>query len=120
MATHFGIPFRIDARGRTGSATSQEHIRDLIEAVIFTSSGERVNRYEFGSGAAQLVFQPAGAQVVAAIEFMLQGALAQHLGHLIEVRSVDAEVDDATLKVTVVYRVLTEEVLKSVDVEGSF
>ena len=41
------------------------------------------------------------------------------LVHRGKVRDV-YEVDDATLKVTVVYRVLTEEVLKSVDVEGSF
>jgi len=120
MATHFGMPFRIDASGRTASASRDAHIRDLIEAVIFTSTGERVNRYEFGSGAAQLVFQPAGEQVVAAVEYMLQGALQQHLGHLIEVRAVDARVDDATLSVTVSFRVLTEEVLKAVRVEGSF
>jgi hypothetical protein len=35
-----------------------EHIRDLIEQVLFTSPGERVNRPDFGSGLRQLVFAP--------------------------------------------------------------
>ena len=36
-------PFSFDNRGRTSDTTADDHIRDLIEQVLFTSPGERVN-----------------------------------------------------------------------------
>ena len=41
------------------------HIRDLIEQVLFTAPGERVNRPDFGSGLLQLVFAPNSAELAA-------------------------------------------------------
>lgn len=52
------FPFRIDSRGRTATADLDAHVRDMIEQLIFTNHGERVNRPDFGSGALQLVFSP--------------------------------------------------------------
>ncbi len=99
------FPYRIDGRGRTALAGDADaHVRDLIEQVLFTSPGERVNRPTFGCGLAQLVFGGTGDEVAAAIGFLVQGALQQWLGELIEVEAVDAVADDATLAVTVVYR----------------
>ena len=41
------------------AATSDDdHIRDLIEQVLFTSPGERVMRPDFGAGLLALVFEP--------------------------------------------------------------
>ena len=51
-------PFHFDAHGRTAAADDDGHIRDLIEQVLFTSPGERVNRPTYGSGLMQLVFAP--------------------------------------------------------------
>jgi hypothetical protein len=47
-------PFHFDSRGRTAGTTEVDHIRDLIEQVLFTAPGERVNRPDFGSGLMQL------------------------------------------------------------------
>ena len=52
------IPIDFDGRGRTAETTDEEHVRDLIEQVLFTTPGERVNRPTFGSGLLQLVFAP--------------------------------------------------------------
>jgi phage baseplate assembly protein W len=54
-----------------------DHIRDLIEQVLFTSPGERVNRPDFGSGLMQLVFAPNSDELATATQFMVQGALQQ-------------------------------------------
>ena len=51
-------PYHFDGRGRTAETTDDDHIRDLIEQVLFTAPGERVNRPTFGSGVMQLVFAP--------------------------------------------------------------
>ena len=51
---NIAYPFQFDSRGRTASSEEEKHIRDLIEQVLFTSPGERVNRPGFGSGLMQL------------------------------------------------------------------
>ena len=79
------------------------HLRDLVEQVLFTSPGERVNRPTFGCGLAQLVFSGNSAELATAIGFLVQGALQQWLGELLQVESVNAVADDATLSVTVTY-----------------
>ena len=57
-------PYGFDGRGRTAETSESEHVRDLIEQVLFTSPGERVNRADFGSGVLRLLFERAGANVV--------------------------------------------------------
>jgi phage baseplate assembly protein W len=78
----------------------------MIEQVLFTSPGERVNRPAFGSGLLQLVFEPNSNELVATVQFLVQGALQQWLGDLIEVNGVEVTGEDALLKVKVDYTVL--------------
>ena len=96
-------PFRIDGRGRTASTDHDAHIRDLIEQVLFTAPGERVNRPTFGSGLMQLVFAPSSDELATATQFLVQGALQQWLSDLIQVEDVQVESEEATLNVTVQY-----------------
>jgi phage baseplate assembly protein W len=98
-------PFHVDGRGRTATTDTDDHIRDLIEQVLFTSPGERVNRPTFGSGLMQLVFTPNSEELATATQFIVQGALQQWLSDLIQVEDVLIETDDAALRVTVQYQV---------------
>jgi len=98
-------PYHFDGRGRTAATDGDAHIRDLIEQVLFTAPGERVNRPDFGSGLMQLVFAPNSDELAAATQFLVQGALQQWLGDLIEVEAVEVRNEDSTLRVTVQYRV---------------
>src|SRR5512143_1097506 len=97
------FPFHFDARGRTADTTYEDHIRDLIEQVLFTAPGERVNRPTFGSGLLQLVFAPNSPELAATTQFLVQGNLQQWLGDLIEVQAVAVNADDAKLQVQVRY-----------------
>ena len=99
------FPFHIDARGRSAEVRGDEHIRDMIEQVLFTHPGERVNRPDFGCGLLQLVFAPNSDALAAAVHATVQGALQQWLGELIELESVEVQNDDAELHVSVRYRV---------------
>jgi len=96
-------PYQIDGRGRTAGAGQDEHIRDLIEQVLFTAPGERVNRPTFGSGLMQLVFAPNSDELATTTQFLAQGALQQWLGDLIQLEGVLVENVDSTLRVTVQY-----------------
>jgi phage baseplate assembly protein W len=96
-------PFHFDERGGTASVNEEEHIRDMIEQVLFTNPGERVNRPTFGSGLLQLVFAPNSDALAAATQMSVQGALQQWLGDLIAVEAVEVNSVDATLEVKVQY-----------------
>lgn len=100
------FPFRCDARGRSAAADDEKHVRDLIEQILFTSPGERVNRPSFGSGLMQLVFAPNSDALAAATQVTVQGALQQWLGDLVQIEAVDVRHDDAMLTVTVHYLLL--------------
>lgn len=99
------FPFHADNRGRTAATDTDDHIRDLIEQVLFTTPGERVNRPTFGSGLLQLVFAPNSPELATATQYVTQGALQQWLGDLINVESVDVEAQASTLRVSVAYTI---------------
>src|SRR6476469_2370632 len=101
--TNFDYPYHFDPRGHTATTDDEDHARDLIEQVLFTSPGERVNRPTFGSGLMQLVFAPNSDTLAAATQLAVQDALQQWLGDLIVVESVQVENVDSTLKVQVQY-----------------
>jgi len=96
-------PFAFDGRGRTAATGYEDHVRDLIEQVLFTTPGERVNRPTFGCGLLQLVFAPNSDTLAAATQLTVQAALQQWLGDLIDVDGVEVQNTDATLRVTVAY-----------------
>ena len=102
---NLGYPYQLDHRGRIAEAADEQHIRDLIEQVLFTAPGERVMLPEFGSGVAQLVFAPNSVELASATQMLVQGALQRWLGELIAVLGVAVVADDATLEVTVQYRI---------------
>jgi phage baseplate assembly protein W len=97
------FPFHFDTRGRTAETGDSDHIRDLIQQVLFTAPGERVNRPDFGCGVQRLVFAPNSGELAAATQFLVQGSLQQWLGDLIEVNEVQVESDDAKLLVSIQY-----------------
>lgn len=103
-------PYRFDDRGRIAETSQDEHIRDLIEQVLFTAPGERVNRPDFGSGVLDLVFEPNSEALAAATRLGVEGALQRWLGELILVEAVNVRALDSLLEITVQYVVrLTQE-----------
>jgi len=114
------FPFTVDPRGRTTATTDAEHVRDLVEQVLFTAPGERVNRPSFGSGLLQLVFAPLSEELASATQFLVQGALQQWLGDLIQVEAVEVDAVDATLAVRVVYTLRRTGERLTVDISRGF
>jgi phage baseplate assembly protein W len=97
------FPFHFDAGGRTARTDDDDHIRDMIEQLIFTNAGERVNRPDFGSGLLQLIFAPNSPEIAAALQFTLQAALDRWLGDLIDVQRLEVSSEDASLTVDLGY-----------------
>ena len=105
MNLYFDYPFHFDSRGRTAETDYADHIRDLIELVLFTSPGERVNRPDFGSGLRQMVFAPASDELATATQLLVQGALQEWLGNLILVEEVSVVAEDVSLRIRVAYMI---------------
>src|SRR6266446_6408978 len=97
------FPFHFNRRGGTATTGDEDHIRDMIEQLLFTSPGERVNRPDFGSGLLQMVFAPNSAELAAALQYTTQAALQRYLGSVIEVQSLEVTAEDATLRVYLKY-----------------
>lgn len=101
--TQVDFPWHFDEHGRTARADDSDHLRDMVEQVLFTSPGERVNRPDFGCGLLQLVFAPTRPELAAAVEFTVRASLQRWLGDLLEVQSLTVTSDDATLRVDLAY-----------------
>ncbi|HEY7334945.1 MAG TPA: GPW/gp25 family protein [Bryobacteraceae bacterium] len=103
------FPYQFDGRGRTADPLA-DYLRQLVEQVLFTSPGERVNLPDFGSGLLQLPFAPNSLELAAATQFSVQAALQKWLSGYVKVQSVVASADEATLSVTVTYTPLNTDV----------
>ncbi|MGY1690600.1 GPW/gp25 family protein [Geodermatophilus sp. SYSU D01105] len=97
------FPWSYDGRGRTAETTRADHVRDLLVLTALTEAGERVNRPGFGCGLRQLVFAPNSAELAAALQFTMQGAIERELGDVLTLRALQVTSEDSILDVTVTY-----------------
>lgn len=103
------FPYQSDGRGRTADPGT-DYIRQMVEQVLFTSPGERLNLPDFGSGLLQLAFAPNSMEMAAATQFSVQATLQKWLASYIKVQSVVATAQEAVLTVTVTYTPLNTDV----------
>jgi phage baseplate assembly protein W len=99
------FPYHFSGDGRTAATGEDDHIRDMIEELLFTNHGERVNRPDFGSGLLQMVFAPNSPEVATALQFSLQADLQKWLGDLIELQALEVTSVDSSLLITIQYLV---------------
>jgi phage baseplate assembly protein W len=104
---HVGFPLRLDHRGRTALVDDATYVRGLVEQVLFTAPGERVNRPDFGSGVGRLVFAPSDDALAQSTQALVHGALQRWLGDLLRVENVTVVSVDSRLEVVVEYLPLT-------------
>jgi phage baseplate assembly protein W len=103
MNSYMDFPFRIDETGRVATTDADDHVRDMIYQVLFTSPGERVALPNFGCGLLQLVFAPNSDALAAATQLLVQGSLQQWLGDVIQVERLLVTNSDSQLMVSLVY-----------------
>lgn len=108
--TRLAFPFTPAASGRSAGVTygSDDQVRQMLELLIFTMAGERVMRPDLGSPVKQMVFSAGNGPVAIALQATLQAAIAQWLGHVLELHdlSVTFAENDAAMQITATYEVL--------------
>ena len=105
VALNIDFPLHFDGRGRTALTDEADHIRDMIEQLLFTNPGERVNRPDFGSGLLQLIFAPNSPELAATVQFTLQAAIQTWLGDVIELRDLTVSAVDSSLTIDLRYAI---------------
>lgn len=116
--TFFSFPYRISATGTTTQTDRDGQIRDMVEQVLFTRKGERINRPEFGAGMHEMLFSENAPEIAAAAQHMVQAALQQWLAEVIEIRAVRAEAIENLLRVHVVYSLIGDDEERRTMMEG--
>ena len=101
---YFDQPFNVDGRGRGALTNVDDHVRDLIIAVLFTNPGERVNLPDFGCGLRQLIFAPNSELLATATESLTASALNRWLADWIIVDKITVTAIESTLTVELNYR----------------
>ena len=93
-------------QGDLVARSQAQHVADMIELILFTSPGERVNRPTFGCGLMQLIFAPNSDTLAAATQLTVQAALQEWLGNLIQVEGVEVNAQESSLSVLVQYVII--------------
>jgi phage baseplate assembly protein W len=108
FARRFRFPMGVDApAGRLAEEKDYDaYVRQLIRQVLLTARGERINRPDFGAGVRRLVFSPLSDASAMLAKTMIYEALTRWLATIIQLESVEAQVDQSTLSITVTYRVI--------------
>ena len=102
-------PYGFDSSGNTAQTDLPGHIVDIIEQILLTSPGERVNRPTFGCGVTRLVFAPNSDALAATQQQVIQASLQQWLSDLIRVNAVDVSAKESTLLITVTYTIIQSQ-----------
>jgi phage baseplate assembly protein W len=115
------FPFHLSPVGHTArSASPEAHVRELLQQLLLTRPGERVNRPQLGCGLGDLVFGPCSPEVAAAVSVTLSAAIAEFLGDLIRLRDLRVSANDSELRVDLAYELLPEgtPIVTSIELPG--
>jgi phage baseplate assembly protein W len=103
---NIAFPLQIDRAGRTATATADDHVRQMIEQLLFTRLGERVMQPTLGCSLLQLAFEPNSPEIAAVVQMTVQASLQQWLGDVVRVDSLTVSAAGAVLTITLTYVVL--------------
>jgi phage baseplate assembly protein W len=112
-------PFRFGAQGGVAVIDdADQHLRDKVEAVLFTAPGERLNDPGFGAGLHRAVFDPLDELSIAALEFRIHQALRRDLGDelLVDAVAVESEPAEGALVVRLAFRRRRDRVPRNLEV----
>ena len=113
------FPFRLGAHG--GVAVTRDpdrHLRDKIEASLFTAPGERVHDPDFGVGLDRALFEALDPLTAAALEHRVAQGLRRDLGSELALEEVEIEPrpDEGVAVLRILFRRLDEYALRQLDV----
>jgi len=81
----------------------ERYVAQLIEQVLLTNPGERIDKPEFGAGVSRLVHSPISSTTASLAQSMIYNALTETLADLIRVDEVAVSSVDSQLDINIRY-----------------
>lgn len=100
---YMNYPFSISGNGMINTANEDKHIKDMIEQILFTSGGERLNSPRFGAGIKNTIFSPINPMLETTLKLTITASIQQWLDHLIIVENVDVKSEEEKLFINITY-----------------
>ena len=101
--TDISFPLRLDNRGRLTRCDYEQHVREMLEQLLFTQPGERVNRPEFGTPISASIFDRPTPEVLSYLEFQISTSVQRFMGDVIALENIVVQVEENQLHVTLQY-----------------
>lgn len=104
-ATGLAFPLRLGP-GRSLAVVDLEHdVRAMIEQILLTAPGERVNRPSFGVGIYAYVFEPNSQFLATQLRTALDDNVYEHLGKNVRILALDVTATDEQLHVDIRFEI---------------
>jgi phage baseplate assembly protein W len=92
-AKGLGFPLQLGPDRGIAVVTLEDSVRAMIEQILFTLPGERVNRPTFGVGVQTYVFEPNSPMLAERLRVALDENVYEYLGTNVRVLAVSVSVD---------------------------
>ena len=112
------FPLQVGPHGHTLQTDATHYAEQLIEQLLFTNPGERLNQPQLGCGLIEMLFDAGTDELRAATQFQILASLQQWLSDVVIVVAVDVNATGSRFDVTVTYRLPDSTQLQTVSVPG--
>lgn len=113
----YNFPLKLNSTGFLAETDYESYISQLIETLLLTDIGERVNRPTFGTNIKHLLFLPNAQELVSSSELLLRGSLQQWLGDLINVTDLNVKNEESSLIITLTYAIKKTQNIQDQQIE---
>ena len=93
-AKGLGFPLRLGPDRGLAVVALEDSVRAMLEQILFTLPGERVNRPTFGVGVQRYVFEPNSPMLAERLRVALDENVYEHLGKSVRILAVSVERSD--------------------------
>jgi phage baseplate assembly protein W len=100
-----GFPLHLSPARGLDVVPLEESVRAMLEQILFTAPGERVNRPTFGVGVQNYVFEPTSAMLANQIRIALDENVYEFLGKNVRILNVSVDWDEAGLHVHIAFEI---------------
>jgi len=109
QAIEVGFPFQINSYGRIADPDYDLHVQQMIELLLFTEPGERVNRPEFGCGLLRVLYGSNSQTVASSVQLLVKTSLQRWMSDVVRATKVEVEPrEDGAFKVSLTYVLLRD------------
>ena len=100
------FPYGLETAAARPPLIYNNHVEQMLELLLLTRPGERVNLPTFGCGLLDQVFAPNSPEIAAALNVTIAAAINLWLQDVVSLTSLDVSVQENQLNVNIAYTVL--------------